>query len=153
MPCSDCSFLYGVNSIWKINQTSREWNPKWRNENVHPRGGLSIWYDIVVFFVWKAFLLWAKPNFFHCCSFSVTFPGFFWNFVFLPVFCSLERDFWCFQPSLSFRFKKLPWIQRNWLIPLFDFINPLSASPTKWLKTLKQFVVSLTILWSWRLKG
>ena len=40
-------------------------------------------------------------------------------------------------------------------------INPLSANPTKWSNTLKQFVgesrwivwVCLTILWGWRLKG
>ena len=39
--------------------------------------------------------------------------------------------------------------------------NPLSANPTKWLNTLKQFVdfcwrnvwVCLTFLWGWRLKG
>ena len=39
--------------------------------------------------------------------------------------------------------------------------NPLSANPTKWSNTLKQFVgycrrivsVCLTILWGWRLKG
>ena len=36
--------------------------------------------------------------------------------------------------------------------------NPLSANPTKWSNTLKQFLsnsrrVWLTILWGWRLKG
>ena len=42
-----------------------------------------------------------------------------------------------------------------------DFINTLSANPTKWSNTLKQFVgcfrqivwVCLTILWVWCLKG
>ena len=40
------------------------------------------------------------------------------------------------------------------------YYNPISASPTKWSNTLKQFVdnsrrivlVCLTILWDWRLK-
>ena len=31
--------------------------------------------------------------------------------------------------------------------------NFLSANPTKWSNTLKQFVGHLTILWDWRLKG
>ena len=41
------------------------------------------------------------------------------------------------------------------------YMNPLSANPTKWSNTLKQFVgisrqivcVCLIILWDWRLKG
>ena len=37
-------------------------------------------------------------------------------------------------------------------------VNPLSANPTKWSNTSKQFVGNLptnclTILWGWRLKG
>ena len=44
---------------------------------------------------------------------------------------------------------------------LIVVLNPLSANPTKWSVTLKQFVgnsrqiawVCLTILWGWRLKG
>ena len=36
-------------------------------------------------------------------------------------------------------------------------LNPLSANPTKWSNTLKQFVelfeCVLTTLWGWRLKG
>ena len=44
--------------------------------------------------------------------------------------------------------------------PQIDVINPVSASPTKWSNTLKQFVsccrqtawVCLIILWGWRLK-
>ena len=40
---------------------------------------------------------------------------------------------------------------------VFHVVNPLSASPTEWSKTLKQFVGELfeclTILWGWRLKG
>ena len=43
----------------------------------------------------------------------------------------------------------------------YKSVNPLSAKPTKWSNTLKQFVgnsrrifwVHLTILWGWRLKG
>ena len=48
----------------------------------------------------------------------------------------------------------------NWVLTM-AFYNPLSANPTKWSNTLKQFVrcsqrivwVRLTILWSWRLNG
>ena len=41
-----------------------------------------------------------------------------------------------------------------WPIMLKKYLNPLSANPTKWSKTLKQFVcLCLTILWGWRLKG
>ena len=29
----------------------------------------------------------------------------------------------------------------------------LSANPTKWSNTVKQFVGNLTVLWDWRLKG
>ena len=42
----------------------------------------------------------------------------------------------------------------------FPIFNPLSANPSKWPNTLKQFIVCrqivrvcLTILWNWRLKG
>ena len=46
-------------------------------------------------------------------------------------------------------------------LPIVSDINPLSANPTKWTNTLKQFVgccprivwVCLTILWDWRLKS
>ena len=47
------------------------------------------------------------------------------------------------------------------LFPKILSLNPLSANPTKWSNTLKEFVrkswriiwVCLTILWGWRLKG
>ena len=32
------------------------------------------------------------------------------------------------------------------------YVNPLSANPTKWSNTPKQFTVCLTILWGWRLE-
>ena len=46
------------------------------------------------------------------------------------------------------------------IVPESERFNPLSANPTKWSNTLKQFVyhsrqivwVRLTILWGWRLK-
>ena len=52
-----------------------------------------------------------------------------------------------------------PWPMKN--IYKGVYITPLSANPTKWSNTLKQFVgfcrqivwVYLTILWSWRLKS
>ena len=59
----------------------------------------------------------------------------------------------------SKQYRKGIFLQRlksSWL-----FLNSLSANPTKWSSTLKQFVgnsrrivwVCLTILWGWRLKG
>ena len=58
-------------------------------------------------------------------------------------------------------FHKFPFPYDNSLFQKLDLlVNPLNANPTKWSKTLKQFVdccrriilVCLTILWSWRLR-
>ena len=50
---------------------------------------------------------------------------------------------------------------KKWQLILCPNINPLSANPTKWSNTLKEFVgnsqriicARLTILWDWLLKG
>ena len=62
--------------------------------------------------------------------------------IFCPVLQAYRRNCECYRNS-------------------YLFINPLSANPTKWSNTLKQFVgccrrivwVCLTILWDWLLRG
>ena len=62
-----------------------------------------------------------------------------------------QRFFYAFR---GYRNRALGWNG------LREYLNPLSADPTKWSNTLKQFVdksrlivwVCLTILWGWRLR-
>ena len=67
----------------------------------------------------------------------------------------------CNEMSVNYKNTQFYWYVQVKLNKLWVKVNPLSADPTKWSNTLKQFVgnsqqivwMCLTILWNWRLKG
>ena len=96
---------------------------------------------------------------------SQAFHGILWPFRLNNFHNFLQNKFIWFSSNKGKEWKKVFAETRNYenveKTLLIWHLNPLSANPTKWSNTHKQFVgnsqqiawVSLTILWGWCLKG
>ena len=115
----------------------------------------------------KISIIWKTWTFYPGLKFQLWLVKPSWNFNLL----SWVEIFTCncnviLQSSLLFSRNKFStrYIERAFKMKqkgFFDIFTPLSANPTNWTNTLKQFAgklprncwVCLTISWDWRLKG